>query len=80
MLKGEDQAWLHYVNNIIAADVYSAVFLGSYMRHMRINKTDAAYLEVFDMHKYQVISKQQKVKQAIRERGNMPFVFVAGKN
>lgn len=80
MLKGEDQAWLHYVNNIIAADVYSAVFLGSYMRHMRIYKSDAAYLEVFDLQKYQVISKEQKVRQAIKDRSNVPFVFVTGKN
>jgi hypothetical protein len=76
----EHSQWLHYINNIIAADVYSAVFLGSYMRHMRIYKTDAAYMEVFDLQKYQVLNKEQKVRQAIKERSKIPFVFVVGKN
>lgn len=80
MLSGQDQAWLHYVNNIIAADVYSAVFLGSYMRNMRLNKSYAPYMEVFDLQKYQVISREQKVRQAIKERSAIPFVFVVGKN
>jgi hypothetical protein len=80
MLSGHDQIWLHYVNNIIAADVYSAVFLGTYQRNMRLSKTYAKYMEVFDLQKYTVISHENKVKQAIRERSDIPFVFVVGKN
>jgi hypothetical protein len=80
MLSGQDQVWLHYVNNIIAADVYSAVFLGTYMRNMRLNKSYAPYMEVFDLQKYAVIKQPAKVKQAVSERSKIPFVFIVGKN
>ncbi len=76
----KDQKWLHYINNIIAADVYSAVFLGTYQRHMRLSKTYARHMEVMDLQKYTVISREHKVRQAIKERADIPFVFVVGKN
>ena len=80
MLRGKDQVWLHYVNNIIAADVYSAVFLATYMRNMRLNRTYAPFMEVFDLQKYAVIKQPIKVRQAITEKSKIPFVFIVGKN
>ena len=79
MWKGNN-VWLHYVKNIIAADVSSAVFLASYLRYTGINKDYASSLEVVDLQKYKVIKKTAKVRQALRDRVNVPFVFVVGKN
>lgn len=71
---------MHYVKDIIAADVYSAVFLASYMRQVAITKSYVPALEVIDLQKYKVIKETKKVSQALRERMSVPFVFVVGKN
>lgn len=71
---------MHYVKDIIAADVYSAVFLASYLRQVAITKSYVPALEVIDLQKYKVIKETKKVSQALRERMSVPFVFVVGKN
>jgi hypothetical protein len=76
----EEKEWLHYVKNIIAADVPSAVFLASYLRHTGISRDYATALEVVDLQKYKVVRQANKVKIALRERSGIPFVFVVGKN
>ena len=76
----ENNTWLHYVKNIIAADISSAIFLASYLRHCNSSKNYAASLEIIDLQKYKVIKKEAKVRVALRERVNIPFVFVVGKN
>jgi hypothetical protein len=76
----EEKEWLHYVKNIIAADVPSAVFLASYLWHTGISRDYATALEVVDLQKYKVIRQANKVKIALRERLGIPFVFVVGKN
>jgi hypothetical protein len=75
-----DNTWLHYVKNIMAADVSSAIFLASYIRHSRTSKNYASALEVIDLQKYKVIRQDSKVRIALRERAHIPFVFVVGKN
>jgi len=80
MWQGQDKTWLHYVKDIIAADVYSAVFLASYLRQGAIRKTYVPALEVIDLQKYKVIKEVKKVNMALRERIHIPFVFVVGKN
>ena len=80
MLRGHKKVWMHYIKDIIASDVYSAVFLASYMRQSAIYHTYAPYLEVVDLQKYKIVKQPKKVKQAIRERKDIPFVFVIGKN
>jgi hypothetical protein len=80
MLRGRNKTWMHYINDIIASDVYSAVFLASYMRHATLNRTYADSLEVVDLQKYKVLKQAAKVRQAIRERTDIPFVFIVGKN
>jgi len=75
-----NNVWLHYVKNIIAADVPSAVFLASYLKYTGISKDYATALEVIDLQKYRVIKQTPKVKQALRDRIHIPFVFVVGKN
>jgi hypothetical protein len=80
MWSRQDKVWLHYVKDIIATDVYSAVFLASYLRYTSMNKTHIAFLEVIDLQKYKVIKQKHKVRAAIKERANVPFVFVVCKN
>jgi len=75
-----NKVWMHYVKNIIAADVPSAVFLASYLRYSVIRKDYASFLEVIDLQKYKVIKKRDKVRVALGNRVNVPFVFVVGKN
>jgi hypothetical protein len=75
-----NQVWLHYVKNIIAADVSSAVFLASFLRQTEISKNYAASMEVLDLQKYKVISQENKVRIALRDRLDDPFVFLVGKN
>jgi hypothetical protein len=79
-MRRKSNIWLHYVKNIIAADVPSAVFLASYLRYTGISKDYTSSLEVIDLQKYKVIRKADKVKIALRSRSQIPFVFVIGKN
>ncbi len=76
----EENIWLNYVKNIIATDVSSAVFLASYLRRNNLSKKYAASLEVIDLQKYRVIKKENKVRAALADSVNMPFVFFVGKN
>jgi len=46
MWSGQDKVWMHYLNDIIAADVASAVFLSSYMRHALRGRMLSSYHEV----------------------------------
>jgi len=80
MWQDRGKVWMHYLNDIIAADLYSAVFLSSYMRHSVITRHYVNFLEVVDLQRYKVIRKFPKVKAAIKDRSNIPFVFVIGKN
>ena len=75
-----NNVWLHYVKNIIAADVPSAVFLASYLKYSGISKEYASSLEIIDLQKYKVVKHTPKVKQALKERMHIPFVFAVGKN
>jgi hypothetical protein len=75
-----NNVWLHYVKNIIAADVPSAVFLASYLRYSGITKDYTSSLEIIDLQKYKVIKKPAKVQAALCDRANIPFIFVVGKN
>lgn len=80
MYRESGKAWLHYINDIIAADVYSAVFMASYIRHTNIHKHHAASLEVIDLQRYRVVKPASKVRQVLQDRNRKPFVFIVGKN
>ena len=77
---GENKVWLHYLNDIIASDNLSAIFLMSYLHYTRSSKDYASSLEVIDLQKYKVITQVPKVRIAIDERIHKPFIFVVGKN
>jgi hypothetical protein len=80
MWSGQDKVWMHYLNDIIAADVASAVFLSSYMRHALRGRTHAAYHEVADLQRYKLHRLPKKVHNALISRAHLPFVFILGKN
>ena len=79
-MERENKVWLHYVKNIIAADVPSAVFLASYLRYSGLTWDYASSLEVIDLQKYKVISKPSKISQLLQQGIRLPFIFVVGKN
>lgn len=79
MWQGQN-TWIHYVKNIIAADLSSAVFLASYLRRANMNKSYIAHLEAIDLQRYKVIRKTNKVRAALNESANTPFIFFIGKN
>lgn len=80
MWSGYDKVWMHYLNDIIAADVASAVFLSTYMRHSVRTRYYVQALEIADLQRYKMIRKTEKVRAAIINRCELPFVFVLGKN
>lgn len=75
-----ENTWKKYVKNIIAADVSSAVFLASYMRHTTLSRSYTAALEVIDLQRYKVITQKNKVRAAMSRYASTPFVFFVGKN
>lgn len=76
----EDKIWMHYLNDIIASDVPSAVFLSTFMRHVMRNHSYSAYHEVADLQKYKLHRSSRKVRVAMANRLREPFVFVLSKN
>lgn len=75
-----DRVWIHYVNDIIAADMSSAVFLAGYIRRVDLTKEFVNTLEVFDLQRYKVVKKSLMIRNILREKRNKPFVFIASKN
>lgn len=75
-----NRIWNQYLKNIGATDRMSARFLERYLQRIGITKDYASVLEIFDLQQYKVIKKSAKVKDALREKIKMPFIFVACKN
>ena len=79
MWKG-NKVWLHFSNNILASDRGSAAFLESCLLRSRVSTGHAAFIEIIDLQRYKVIKQPHKVRAALRERVQIPFIFVVGKN
>ncbi len=58
----------------------SALFLAIFLRQIKLNKGHAAALEVIDLHRYRVIRQKNKVRIALNNAFNEPFIFFVGKN
>lgn len=82
MLSGRDsnRVWMNYLKGIVAADLYSAVFLSSWLRQAIITRRFTDALEIVDLQKYTVFRRQRDVLIAMQSRAHIPFVFVIGKN
>lgn len=75
-----DKVWLHYRKDILAADMPAAQFLATYLKHSSIKWLHVPCLEVADLQRYKLIKKERKVRQALIDRADIPFIFVVGKN
>lgn len=80
MLGRENKLWIHFRRDIIAADVSTALFLSTFLRSSIVKRSYANHLEVIDLQRYKVISGNRKVRTALRDKIDTPFVFVVGKN
>jgi hypothetical protein len=76
----KNRVWIHYLKNIIAADMRSAVFLSTYLRRIGLGNDNKRVHEVYDLQKYKVIRDASKVRGSLREKLNTPFIFMACKN
>lgn len=76
----KNRVWIHYIKNIVAADVASAVFLASYIKQVSEEKEYLSTIEIYDLQKYRVIRDSKKIRATIREKLNKPFIFIASKN
>lgn len=75
-----NKVWLAYKKGLLATNAESAAFLSGYLRNMLINRTYLTALEVLDLQKYKVVKSPPKLKQAINERLEIPFVFLSCNN
>lgn len=75
-----EPVWEKYSANIIATNVSSAVFLATFLSYMSSSHDYASAIEVIDLQRYKLVSRQQKVRMLLRERAHKPFIFVVGKN
>ncbi len=75
-----NKVWLHYQRNIIAADVYAAVFLSAYLRHAAIQRLHTWQMEVADLQNYKLVKKPKKVHEVMKDKADEPFIFIFGKN
>ncbi|MEO6831080.1 MAG: hypothetical protein ABI378_02485 [Chitinophagaceae bacterium] len=76
---GKERVWMQYVNDIIACDVPSAVFLSTYLRQAERNHSTATYHEVVDLQRYKMVRSPKKVSSIMHSKLT-PFVFVINKN
>lgn len=76
---GKERVWMQYVNDIIACDVPSAVFLSMYLRKAARNSSTAIYHEVADLQHYKMIRSPRKVSNVLHSKME-PFVFLINKN
>lgn len=76
----QNKVWIQYKNNIIASDVNTAIFLSRYIKHSAIHKTYIPTLEILDLQRYKLITNPRKVKAALKDKLDTPFVFTICKN
>lgn len=72
--------WLHYAKDILAADEGSARFLQRYLYFANIYRAHFSVMEVIDLQKYKIVRHPRKVKQSVKERLHIPFVFLSCNN
>ena len=75
MRRDDNKTWFHYVKDIIASDLTSAVLLTSYLRKAFQYKTYESALDVIEWEGH----KLQQNAAPVRFE-NMPPVLVFGKN
>jgi len=80
MWSDNNKVWVEYRRGLLAADVVSAAVLSDYIHYVIISHVHLKALEVIDLQKYKVIKTPGKLRQAINERLQIPFVFLSCNN
>jgi len=75
MRRDNNKTWFHYVKDIIASDLTSAVLLTSYLRKALQYKTYVSALDVIEWNGHQMQPNTAPIRFE-----NMPPVLVFGKN
>ncbi len=75
-----NKLWFRYVNNVLAADQEAAVLLTNYLQSINRGRRYVFAFDVIDLQKYKVISRPEKVRQSLANRGSTPFIFLICKN
>lgn len=73
---GNNKIWTHFRNDILATDEESADFLASYLRFVLMNRTYLRAVEIHDLQSYKVIRDTKKLRSALREKLDTPFIFI----
>ena len=76
----KDKIWMHYLHDIIAADLASGVFLAHFLRQLRITRDYINSLEIIDLQRYRVMRTPAKVRRSISDAHESSFIFVISKN
>ncbi|MEI8278799.1 MAG: hypothetical protein WCG87_03490 [Bacteroidota bacterium] len=76
----QDKVWQQYSGSIIAADAQEALFLQTFMQQTTTKQQHVSQLEIVDIQKYKMLKQANKVRNALKQRAYIPFVFVVGKN
>ncbi|RYE26068.1 MAG: hypothetical protein EOP51_01905 [Sphingobacteriales bacterium] len=80
MWSKQHKVWIQFRGDILATDKEEGQFLATHLRASAIARTYVGSLEIIDLQKYRLITRTVKVKIALRERMDTPFVFAVGKN
>lgn len=77
---GEDKVWTRYRTDVLAADAGAAAQLMALIHVITISRVYSHCIEVIDLQRYKTIRRPAKVRQALKERLHLPFVFAVGRN
>jgi hypothetical protein len=77
---GEDKVWNRYRTDVLAADADAAALMMAFLYTVAAHRLYGNSLEVIDLQRYKTIRRPSKVRQALKERMHLPFVFPVGRN
>jgi hypothetical protein len=80
MWSGSNKVWLQHRKDILAADSTEGRFLADYLRFVAMNRSYIPAIEVADLQCYRIIKQPNKVRIALAQRFDVPFVFILSKN
>ena len=76
----EQKVWMHYIGDIIAADLRSAVMLATFLRRSSGDYGHVRAFEVIDIQRRRLFHDPYKIHSALRHRKQDPFDFILCRN
>ena len=80
MWRKKDKVWIHFRQGTVATDVRNALLLETFLRIVKRGKLLDHCVEIADVQRGRIIKKPLKVRQALKEKLDTPFVFAYCKN